>query len=1095
MTTLSLRYVLVFIVSLAVFRAAAAVGAPSWLAMLAAGLACTAAVALPELVRRLRGRERRAPPPDPRRFRAALAERLRLFAADRELGERGVHITIGSPAADIAALFGAAGFTRETLAMPGGPSWSLWRRRGLLCLEIPAEYLDESADAAWQVALAVLPRRLLRTWARGAIVVVPWTALESTAPATLDRHTELVRDRLRSFSRRIGLALPVHVAFASAGDPPLGPLLAPPLQLDGTRPWGVRLPFTRDPDVCRRAAHDELEALTAAFAARVVEDLGAAMDIHKDMSSRTSRPGDLLPLIARLRRLAGPAEQFLATLLAGAPNAQTIWPRSLFLTGAAPPTFSEGLFAEIAADTDLARPNAAAQRSRRRLHAAAGLALSGALAVAGVLALHVYREDQKMLEKAQQVIVPRLPTGPAALPRLKALHEVLEALAGFDPTPRLFAGLASTDRIVPGLRGFYTNSVHHSLFIPTLDRARARLCPGRGAPLDDQASAALDALLQLYVLGTRGEPSPGELELLKDHPRVDAVVAAGVDAAWAGELSVDTLDTMRTLLTAHLRDARSLQVRREDSCVREAQERLRAWRAHACSPAGLSELVQGTSTLRDLLSSKHIAAVADPDDHQIPKLYTVEGLDALRRAFDPATRRCGPGGFAFGNLQRDERIAAEEARRALFAGYADSYVGDWQRLLREFAPAPLRRGCDDLPVLLAHLSAADGPLRKLPETVATFAVPAIPDPPDGAWYRTHEAKIREALQVYTEAGRQQIDGKKPVIDDIVAGLGELHGLLGDSLGRSDEEATSKLDVAKAQIGNACTQLDSAAAAQIEDLLQPLYSHVVRCVERGGSLGLNPWCAEVVAPFARGLGGAYPFDPNTRRDVRLDDLCTFYCPDKGAALSYHRQRLAAVLLDLGNGRYVGNPGHGFVSFDSYNPALAQFYARTWRLSNLLFPTGDGAQPTLRLSVYIPPIDQPGVEVEEVALELDGQVAAFTNARARSRDLVWPGGQKGDAVLRIRGRYNGQKFDEELPETGAWALFRLLERASDAAWSGDHLRFRFKLGKVHDLAVDLELDAGPANELLLDRKGNFLPAFRARDVAPPLRLRRHGDPCPR
>ncbi|MCY1060189.1 type VI secretion IcmF C-terminal domain-containing protein [Nannocystis sp. SCPEA4] len=1111
---MSLRYALVLVASLAVYGAAEVLGLPRWLAMIAAGLACAAALALPRLLARLRrSRESSANrQPDPRTFGAALADRVRRFAADPELGERGVHCILGCPGADVAAWLGAAEFTREELAQPGGPTWHLWRRRGVLCLEIPAAYLDESSDAAWQTTLDVLPRRLLRAWTRSAVLVVPWTALETGEPAVLDRWAELARGRLRGWARRIGLALPVHLALASAGDPALGPLLGPPLQIDLARPWGFRLPFASEPLACQRAAVAALEALVAAFATRVVEDLGAPRDDRTYMSEKSARPHDLLPLIPRLQRLVGPVARFTGALLAGAPSLQTIWPCGVYLTGSAPAAFVEGLFTEVLADSSgLVRPHGLALRRRRRLVSASGLALTACLAGFGLLALRVYRHNQALLTGVQEAAA-KLPiaAGPAGLERLRALRQLDDDLVGFEPWPQLLVGLASATQLRPAMRAVYTNSVHHALYLPTLERARARLCPARAVPLSDADAPGFEALLQLYVLGTRtvvpGKENPltaAEQELRADPTRRDAVVLAGVNAAWLDDLAVSAgaRAAIGELLLGHVPlviQSSRLHPRREDSCVRAAKQQLEAWRARACALEGLAELVPGRHSLRELLQSPHADALARPDEHTIAAVHTAAGFARLQQTFADPRPRCGLGGFPFGHTQDDDSRAAEANRAGLFARYAEAYVAEWERFLGDLAPADPRRGCDDLAPLLRRLAANDGPLRKLPDALARTALPPLPEAPDGLWHRAPADVIRRALGVHAEASRLQDVDQKPAVAGLLQGLDKLRGLLAAGASQDAQAADDKFAEARTLVENACSLLDPRAAGLLRGLVQPLFDRTFRCVERGGRAGVDPWCAEVVAPFARGLGGAYPFDPHARREVQVADLCAFYCPQGGAAWRYYEKHLAAVLLATGNGRFAPLDAPGFVSFRSYNPALAPFYGRTWQLSTLLFPFGDAPQPSLRFAVYIPPIDQPDVEVEEVRLELDGQVASFTNARERWRDLTWPGDQgsraQAGAVLQIRGRYRDQPFSEQLEERGVWALFRLLERAAEATWSGDHLRFRFGFAALHGLTVDLELDAGLANELLLDRKGKPLAAFRAAHVAPPLQLRTHGDRCP-
>lgn len=1119
-TVISLRHALTIAVTLAVFAGATYFGLPRWLAGILAGLACGLALALPHLISRLR-RGRADPAPDRRRLGRELARRLRSFAADREVGDRGVHLVIGCPGAEVSALLAATGFTPELLPAGDGPAWTAWRRGGCLLVELPAACLDERADVTWQAAIDVLPRRLLRRWTRGAVVVTRWDVLETADASAQDRVAELVRDRLRALARHLGLALPVHVVVVSGDDPALAPLLAAPLRIDRARTWGFRLAHGTDPVACERAALAEFSALSATFASRVVEGLGDPEHVPVDMSGEPPQARLLLPLIPRVQRLGAPASRLVAALLGGSPRVHTIWPRAVHLASHTPAVFTDDLFsAGLAADALLVRPHAAAHASRRRWLAAAGLAASAGLVGVGLLALRAYRHNQAVVADVLTATARLpVPAGPSAILPLTALRGAVDRVATLTGWPRPFASLVTATQLRGPLHALYSNAVHQSLYLPTLERARPRLCPARTTPLTDAEVPEFTALLELYTLGTwteiPGKDNPrtlAEREVEDDPARRGAVVRTGTAAAWSRDsgVSPSVRDQIAELLVGHLPvvvQNKRLHPRREDSCVRQAQQRLKAWRDHACAADGLAALVPGQHTLRELLQSPHADALAKPDDITIPALYTADGLASLQRSFADPTLRCGLGGLAFGVRSDDDRRAAEDRRRVVFEAHATAHIDAWERLLLGLAPAPAPRGCPDLQNLLHRLAASEGPLHKLPEFVTRAALPPPPPAPPApallspappappVWHAAHDARIRTALAPYVEVGRAAAADDKPPIEDLLVGLSKLRTLVEASPSVDRNAATLRFAEAKTHVENACSLIDPKGASLLHTLVDPVFARAHKCIQDIGPP--DPWCAEVAGPFARALGDTYPFRADARRDVQLADLCLFYCPQKGAVWRYYDEHLAAILLAAGNGKFVPNNDPGFQSFRGHNHELIPFYARSWRISNLMFPFGDNPEPALAIRIYAPPIEIPGVEVEEIRLELDGQVVTFTNTRQRWRDLAWPGtGTRSNsgALLRVRGRYHGEPFSEELQNHGAWALFRLLERASSAHWTADHLRFTFTFAALHGLGVDLELDAGIANELLLGRNNVPMAAFRAKDVKPPRTARLSSPPCP-
>ncbi len=83
--------------------------------------------------------------------------------------------------------------------------------------------------------------------------------------------------------------------------------------------------------------------------------------------------------------------------------------------------------------------------------------------------------------------------------------------------------------------------------------------------------------------------------------------------------------------------------------------------------------------------------------------------------------------------------------------------------------------------------------------------------------------------------------------------------------------------------------------RVEDLLAPPLDGI-GILARGEIVRTTneEWCAAVVRPIEQTIAGRYPFAPEARADVRLDDIKHLFHPETGSIAKFRRDKLRAYV---------------------------------------------------------------------------------------------------------------------------------------------------------------------------------------------------------
>lgn len=1142
-----LQSAIFILVAVGIQALAFAFGLSGVASLLLTGLTLAVAAAVYPLIRKLSARtaKARAAPSgaaedaEPERIAGAIRSLLRTLERDTGYDACRLHLVFAEPGVDVEALL-AEVFRRQERPFP----WSVWRRRGDVCLVVPGEWSTDEYSARWRRLVALLPSG---RWPLHGFIVAAGIDRDPSRSAA----SQLLGARMRVLAAHLGQRVPVRVLWvgaerlflAVAPEPEPGEAgavveydrLAGAFGLLGGSP----LPGVAPAPDGEGGAVDEYGRLAGAFGllgdppspwcitpapdgeALTSEILQLAESTERRLHARlrNASPGQLGALIAAPVFLSDRADALAAdtsALVREGPDELAL--RRIDLVER---VVREGKvvrrvgFAQASLESMLRDPSAPrpsprvlARRGRRRVVAAAlvGVGLLG-------LGLHVVRAA--LVERGQirdaLAGIRRLAGARQEAWPIRELAEHDRALRSLHatgpawPTARL--GLSIHARLDHAMYEWYGSMVDDTVFRRSFAHVERTLVAQVAAK---QAAADTVALLWFYLHATWARDDRGELssrESSQPAASGDASASASVREVVASmtdaSLTREQREALVPLLAEHLERLEqrpALRRARDRALVQQVRALLAERRGHAdCTLERLRERFPGERGLPSLL------ARADRQLYvrggaKLPELYTAEVFRrVVAELADPA--RCGPGGWVMGFSEEQSRREGAVRRGRLLDAYADEFIAAWGALHERVRVDLTGVDCRTLATALLRLTGETGALRQLAELVLAqtralepaarselelFGVRLAPE-----YSEPQRGRMVAALRRYGatfDAPPDPRDGKGPALARLFAAVRPLAELLNRQQSSRVDRAQILGDV-EAAVRYALDDVDEPARAVYGRLFGELLARGERCL--GGSAPGDPYCAEVVAAFPGDLG--YPFQANSRRDASFSALCGLVCRDRGA-WKYYDQVLARYLSPRSDGSYAPVAGEGIDSFAHYDPRILQFYRALRRLSDAVAIQRDG-RPAIGLAFYVPPVDGDGLDIEKITITVGDQRLEFTNAEERWLPARLPGDGPSDrgASLAIVGRRDGAELTAELSEPGEWGLFRLMERAR-VVRDGELLRFSFRLPGLDEATIDVLVDAGRADVLFVGRDGEP-SAWRSPDLVPPARLFKDGAACPR
>ncbi|MBK7827181.1 type VI secretion IcmF C-terminal domain-containing protein [Nannocystis sp.] len=176
-----------------------------------------------------------------------------------------------------------------------------------------------------------------------------------------------------------------------------------------------------------------------------------------------------------------------------------------------------------------------------------------------------------------------------------------------------------------------------------------------------------------------------------------------------------------------------------------------------------------------------------------------------------------------------------------------------------------------------------------------------------------------------------------------------------------------------------------------------------------------WCAAVVRPIEQTIAGRYPFAPEARADVRLDDIKHLLHPETGSIAKFRRDKLGAYVDERANNIEVRNNGSDAPLH--INRGVVDLLDAAHKLGLLLHRDAE-------IGVDMDILMRCERTISKVILSVDEAEHLYLCSNDPSRKIHWPGksADKRRALLEVKGD-SGR--NDHKPYYDDFALFRMLE----------------------------------------------------------------------
>ncbi|WP_321800314.1 type VI secretion system membrane subunit TssM [Burkholderia sp. BCC1988] len=239
-----------------------------------------------------------------------------------------------------------------------------------------------------------------------------------------------------------------------------------------------------------------------------------------------------------------------------------------------------------------------------------------------------------------------------------------------------------------------------------------------------------------------------------------------------------------------------------------------------------------------------------------------------------------------------------------------------------------------------------------------------------------------------------------------------------------------------------------------------------------------------------IEGNYPFSPDSKRDVSIDDFTRVFA--QGGVIDDFFAKTLAPFVDTSAKpwRYRTLAG---ATEPVQGPELEPFeHAKAIR--DVFFSDPSHKQLTWRADIRIPELDP---TVTNLSLDIDGQTSLYQHGPVAPFTVTWPG-PRGGVHTEITANPRIRPDTSTIATDGPWALMRLLQKGHvvETATSG---RTRVALDFDGRKAVlDIASTGSVANPLTSDVLKTFrcpssMPVFNLSDSGPPPGLPRGATPA--
>ncbi|MBZ5788943.1 type VI secretion system membrane subunit TssM [Burkholderia contaminans] len=646
------------------------------------------------------------------------------------------------------------------------------------------------------------------------------------------------------------------------------------------------------------------------------------------------------------------------------------------------------------------------------------------------------------------------------------------------------------------------------------------------------AKAAYDALrvyLMLYD-GTRFNANDVRMWVLDDWARHDSAAMFGGRAAMIGHVG-------RLFSEGHV--VRS-PLSRNEGLVRKARAFL-----DGSNPTDRLYQRAKAAMLKDApdeFSLLHVVgpqagvvftrASGAPLSGGVPGIFTLEGYQAVFSKRLPEFLQVASeddawvmGRRTLGDSPKIPGSALNVSRRdhdalltAITRRYLTEYAQQWDAFLNDIRVVSGTSLAFNLKVLRA-LAAPDSPLTRLVRAAVketTLTRPMVRS--DGSILEKAADAVNQKAETILgpraseQVERELVDSHFAALREVVTGYADARSdtqIVATPSGRTGLDGISDqlndyykvLTISDNALLNNNVPLESENAAKLKmtaDTTPSPFRAVLHQLAVDGSRGVNQGIGQLLSRQVQAvigntcrttIEGNYPFSPDSKRDVSIDDFTRMFA-QSGVIDDFFTKTLAPFVDTAAKPwRYRTLPG---AIEPVQGPDLEPFeHAKAIR--DIFFNDPDRRQPNWKADIRIPELDP---TIVSLSLDIDGQTTRYQHGPVAPFTVTWPG-PRGGVHAQIAARPSIRSDTSTIAAEGPWALMRLLRKGHvvEAATPGrTRVAFRFD---GREAALDIASAGGVANPLTSDVLQTFrcpstMAVFNLPDSGPPVELPRASLP---
>ncbi|WP_321872841.1 type VI secretion system membrane subunit TssM [Burkholderia ubonensis] len=720
---------------------------------------------------------------------------------------------------------------------------------------------------------------------------------------------------------------------------------------------------------------------------------------------------------------------------------------------------------------------------------------------------------------------------PEAVPDTLTEARDLPALPGLDlsaPDSVWRYGLYAPPDIVAESRRTY-DALEDNLLLPQIVRRMADVMSGAIAGHDPKA--AYDALRVYLMLYDKTKFNADDVKswVLDDWARNDSA------AVFGGRASM--IDHVQRLFSGE-RIVQSPLIR-NDALIQQARDFLDGSNAtdrlyQRAKAAMLKEAPDEFALLRAVgpqAGTVFTRASGAPLSRGVPGLFTFDGYRSLfdKRLSEFVTLARDDDAWVMGRsyLGEAQKKTAEIASAATGADdaltdavrreYLMEYGQQWDAFLSDIRTVNGTSLAFNLQVL-RNFAAPDSPLARLARAIVHETTLTQPiETSEGSFLQKAADQINQrtdkalGIRASERVERELVDNRFAALREVVTGNVDTQAGTQPAVGQAGKTGLDGVTNLLNDYYTALTVADNAltnnsmppandTAAKLKmtaDTMPAPFRAVLLQLAADGSREVNQGVGQllsrqmqaIVGTCRLSIEGNYPFSPDSKRDVNIDDFTRVFA--QGGVIDDFFAKTLAPFVDTSvkPWRYRTLPG---ATEPVQGPDLEPF-EQAKAIRDVFFSAPGNKQLSWRADIRIPELDP---TIMGLSLDVDGQTTLYRHGPVAPFTVTWPG-PRGGVHAEITASPRIRPDTSTIATDGPWALMRLLQKGhvTQTATPGrTRVAFDFDGRKA---VLDIASAGSVANPLTSDVLKTFrcpttMPLFSLKDSGPPPGLPRGGMP---